>query len=273
MKVGALTPLTVLAVLGVVAAGCQDPRVIEERRAAEQARLAAEEAPKPIPASDPLPAGSYPVQTVAYDDSTGNYRIFVLGAPAGTKPLYEHQDVQLARLTDEAIAAGEKTKIEFADGKPPVLHLTPDFSIEYVHNLTEERLNPATNQPEVVVVGQQTSTWSPFMSAMTGAMIGNMLFAPRYYYPPPYTAGRMTGYGGMGESRALASQSYAQKFGAPPKPVTLAKSGMAPRKLSDTMRTSGSGAGASRLNKNANKRFPRPTFPGRRGGFGGGRRR
>jgi hypothetical protein len=119
---------------------------------------------------------------------------------------------------------------------------------------------------ETVVVGQQTSSWSPFFAGMTGAMIGNMLFAPRYYYPPPYAAGGMMGYGGYGDTRQIASQSYAQRYGSEPQASRLSKTGMAPRRVSqDSLRSTGSGAGASRMKQPSRV----PARPRRSvGGFG-----
>lgn len=234
----------------------------------DQRSAEAIEPAKPIENSPNLPAGKYDIQNARYDDATGQYQVFLLGLPPGTKPLFQHTDVQLARLSDEQVQAGQKSFMEVGESGAPVMYLTPDFQLAYVHNVTEERINPVTQQPETIIVQQQTSSWSPFMSAMAGAMIGNMLFAPRYYYPPPYAAGGMMGYGGMGETRQLASQGYAQKFGSEPQASRLSKTGMAPKRVSaDSLRNTGSGAGSSRL-----KTPPRPAKPARRG-FGFGRRR
>jgi hypothetical protein len=228
------------------------------------------EAPKPIVSSPPLPKGTYPVQSVGYDDASGSFEIFLLGAPEGHKPLFRHTEVQMARLTDEAIAAGKKSELEVTEDGKNVLRLTPEFQITYVHNQTEEHVDPATGQRETVIVAQQTTHWSPFLSAMTGAMIGNMLFAPRYYYPPPYVAGGMQGYGGVGESKAVAAQSYAQRYGAEPKPAKLSRTGMTPRRVNPgSLRSSGSGAGSSRL-KTGSRPPKRSPFGG--GGFGRRRR-
>jgi hypothetical protein len=265
MKIS-LRALTVFTVIGAFAAtSCFDGGPYAQKRGGGQAET---EAPKPIEKSPPLPAGSYEIQNASYDDATGLYRLFLLGVPQGRKPLYQHTDVQMARLSDEELAAGKKSALRFDESEAPVLYLTPDFQISYVHNLTEDRIDPATQRAETVVVGQQTSMWSPFMSAMAGAAIGNMLFSPRYYFPPPYSPGGMIGYGGEGQTRALASQAYAQRFGNEPNAVKLSKTGMAPRRVSpDSLRSTGSGAGSSRL-----KKATRPTAPPRRK-FGFGRRR
>ena len=82
-----------------------------------------------------------------------------------------------------------------------VVRLPQDFAVQYTHNVVEERGG------QQVVIRQESSTWSPFMGVMTGMMVGNMLFGPRYYYPPPYMAGGMSGVGGAGLSRQAAASS------------------------------------------------------------------
>lgn len=248
---------------GFLLASCYaEPR---DPRGTPRAEVAATSAPTP-----PLPAGRYPVQNVSYDDATGNYSVFVLGAPSGHKPLYRSPDVKMARLEDEALAAGEKSRIEFDATGGATLYLTPDFQLAYTHNVVEERVDPASGQREAVIVRQETSSWSPFVSAMAGAAIGNMLFAPRYYYPPPYTGGVMSGYGSVGPSRDAATQQYAQRFGREPQSSQLRRTGMTPRPVAqDSVRSSGRGAGSSRM-----KPSPRPTAPRKpMRGFGFGRRR
>lgn len=259
------TPLIAVLVVSVASlGGCFNT----ERSAPREPTSAA--AAQPIPRSEPLPAGTYDVQDVRYDDATGNYQLFLLGVPPGRKPLFQHADVQLARLPDAEVAEGKKAYFEVTEAGEQVLHLPATYDITYVHNVTDERVDPVTGQPETVVVRQETSSWSPFASALAGAALGNMLFAPRYYYPPPYNPGGMTGFGGAGPSRAMAGSAYAERYGSPPRAATLSRTGQAPRKVSpDSVRSSGRGAGASRWQKST-----RPTRrPRGFGGFGRGRRR
>ncbi|MCK6551903.1 hypothetical protein L6R52_39080 [Myxococcota bacterium] len=227
------------------------------------------EATAAVPATPPLPAGKYPIQNVSYDDATGNYSVFVLGAPAGHKPLFRSPDVKMARLPDDAIAAGEKSHVAFDESGAATLFLTEDFQIAYVHNVVEERVDPS-GQREAVVVRQETSTWSPFVSAMAGAAIGNMLFAPRYYHPPPYSGGALAGYGAVGPSRDVATQQYTQRFGREPQAAQLRRTGMTPRPVAqDSVRSTGRGASSSRFDRSS-----RPTSrPKPMRGFGFGRRR
>lgn len=217
----------------------------------------------PVAESPALPQGAYDVQSISYDDASGAYRVFLLAPPAGHAPLYVSTQLRMARLSDEDLAAGKKSAL-VVDAEGAVATLTPDFQIAYTHNVTEERGG------EVVVVRQETSTWSPFMSAMTGAMIGNMLFAPRYYYPPPYVGGGvLRGVGGSGATASLAAGDYAQKHGSAPKSTVLSKSGYS-KMPSSSLKSTGSGAGASRL------KTTKPVSPIRRSPFGGrgfGRRR
>lgn len=236
-----------------------------DRTAAQQL-----EPPARIVSSPPLPGGRYGVQSVAYDDATGQYRVFVLGTPAGHSSAYQSADLRLAQLDEEALKNGSTSAIEFSADGAPTLFLTPDYKIEVTHNVTDERVDPSTGRAETIIVRQESSSWSPFASAMMGSMIGNMLFAPRYVVPPPYVAGSpMVGVGGAGVTRQAANQTYAQKFGAEPKSARISNSGFAPRRVSgDSLRSSGAGAGASRL-----KPSSAPVRPRSKPSFGFGRRR
>jgi len=142
--------------------------------------------------------------------------------------------------------------------------LPPSFAIQYTHNVVEERGG------QQVVVRQESSTWSPFMSAMTGVMVGNMLFGPRYYFPPPYMSGAPLAGGVAGATKAQATQSYTSQHGKAPQSTRLASSGYA-KAPSSSFKSTGSGAGASKL-KQPSSGAPRP--PKRSFGGGGfGRRR
>ena len=244
--------LPVVALVGVVAAtvGCFDSAP------AEQLERAA-----PVKTSPPLLPGTYQIQTIAYDDADGAWRVFLLDPPAGAKPLYTTTELKLARLTDEEIAAGTTSPRLVVDGTGTSAHLPTEFAIQYTHNEVEER----NGQP--VVVQQHTSTWSPFMSAMAGAAIGNMLFSPRYYYPPPWVGGAMTGFGGSGDTRAAAASSYTQQHGKAPQAARLSTSGYA-KAPTKGMKSSGTGVGSSRLKSPGTTGVPRSKGSFGRGGFG-----
>lgn len=237
--------LPALAVVAVGAtAACQSPKELEK-------------ATPPVE-SPPLAAGTYDVQSISYDDATALYQVMLVGVPEGQKPLYQSTSLRLARLSDEEIAAGQKTHLA-VDAEGPVAKLTPDFNIALTHNVVEE-----TPQGPVVV-RTESSMWSPFMMGMTGAMVGNMLFAPRYYYPPPFSPGVMGGFGASGATRQLASQDFSTRNnGAVPKADRLSKSGFSKVPAGSSMKSSGSGAGSSRLKSTGAQ--PRP----KSSPFGGG---
>ena len=247
--------------------------------------------------------GKYPVQQATYDDATGEYSLMLLNTPPGTPPTLQTANVQMARLSDEDIANGEKTYLQVED-KQPILYLTEDFRIEYVHNVTETQTNPANGQPQTVVVRRESNFWTPFAGALAGNMVANMLFRPQYYVPPVYSPGGiMTGYGGYGSNYTQAVNRYQERYNQPPAAVrnrqTLRTSGNLRnasrsnfnRPSSSNSRSTGSGFGSNTLRtsgkakpKVTNKRpsafgssgsfsRPRSGFGSGRRSFGGGRRR
>lgn len=169
-----------------------------------------------------LSDGQYPVQQATYNDVDGEYTLTLLNTPAGTPPSFRSANLQMARLTDEEIKAGQKSYLKVENGKP-VLYLTEDFKIEYVHAVTETQTNPQTGQQETVVVRQEGgSFWAPFAGSVAGSLagqaIGSMLFRPQYYVPPVYQPGAsvLRGYGGYGSSYNQAIDRYQSRYQAPP---------------------------------------------------------
>ena len=168
--------------------------------------------------------GKYPVQQAEYDDGTGQYTLFLLNTPAGTPPEFRTENLQMARLTDEQIKAGEKSHLKVENGQP-ALYLTEDFKIQYTHNVTETQTNPQTGQQETVVVRRENNFWAPFAGAVAGNIagqaIGSLLFRPQYYVPPVYQPGAsvLRGYGGYGSSYGQAVDSYRTRYNAPPAAV------------------------------------------------------
>ena len=233
---------------------------------------------RPAPNNN-LAQGQYPVQQATYDDAEGEYSLMLLNTPAGSPPVYRSRDLQMARLTDEEIAAGKKSYLNIENNKAS-LHLTEDFKIEYVHNVTETVNNPQTGQPQTVVVRQQSGFWAPFAGAIAGQAIGSLLFTPRYYMPPVYQPGIMTGYGGYGNTYGQAVQQYQTRYQAPPAAVrnrqVLRTTGRLRSPSSNVParrpaapganRSTGSGYGGSTLRRSQN-----PTSPQRRSpSFGSG---
>jgi hypothetical protein len=257
---------------------------------------------RPTPNNRPnnnLARGEYSVQQATYDDSNGEYNLMLLNTPPGSSPVYRTTDLQMARLTDEEISAGKKSYLSLDDNQA-VLHLTEDFKIEYVHNVTETVTNPQTGQPQTVVVRQQSGFWAPFAGAIAGQAIGSLLFSPRYYVPPIYQPGVvMTGYGGYGNTYGQAVQQYQTRYQAPPPAVRNRQALRTTGRLRspaynppasrpappNANRSTGSGYGGNTLRRsqqprqNQYQRQPsfgssRPTRqPSRNRSFGSGRRR
>lgn len=245
--------------------------------------------------------GQYPVQQASFDDSTGEYTLFLINS---TPPTFKSQNLQMARLTDDQIKQGQKSYLKVENGQP-VLYLTEDFKIEYVHNVTENKTNPQTGQQETVVVRQQNGFWAPFAGSLVGSVagqaIGNALFRPQYYVPPVYQPGVsvLNGYGGYGSSYGAAVQSYRQRYNAPPAvernrtafrstgtirrsyPGGSSSFGTTPRNTTTNSRPSGSGFGGSTLRPSGRTTtIRRPSGSGFGSGgrspsrsFGSGRRR
>jgi hypothetical protein len=245
MNRGVLMWMGVIAVAGASAFACD---VVERPALRAPAQRAVAKA---------LPSGTYNVQSVQYDDGTGDYRVFLLDAPAGSRPVFESDDVKMARLDDAALAAGGKSTLTM-DGEAATLNLTPDFQIAYVHNVTEESVDPVTGARGVTVVRQEQSFWTPFAAAMAGNMVANALFAPHYVYPPMYAAGGLRGVGSYGTSRAAALDSYRTTHGTLPQPARLAAAGTPLKRPGmDGMKAAPGGAGSSKF-KTSPVSKPRP---------------
>jgi len=231
-----------------------------------------------------LSQGEYPVQQATYDDINGEYSLMLLNTPRSTSPVFRTTDVQLASLTDEEISAGKKSYLKIDDGQA-VMYLKEDFRIEYVHNVTETQTNPQTGQPETVIVRQQSSFWTPFAGALAGQALGSLLFTPRYYMPPIYQSGVMTGYGGYGRTYNQAVKQYQTRYQAPPpavknrqnfrttgrlsKSATANKSTNSRKAAKKANRSTGSGFGFSKLRQSGKVGSKQMNRPNR---FGSGMR-
>lgn len=245
------------------------------------------------PVRNPVSSGEYPVQQATYDDGTGEYSLMLLNTPPGTGPLFRTTDVQMAQLTNEQIQAGKSTYAQI-EGDRATLYMTPDFQIQYVHNVTEERTNPQTGQTETVIVRRESNFWTPFAGALAGQVVANMLFSPSYYVPPIYQPGVvMTGYGGYGSTYSQAVSSYQSRYNQPPAAVknrqTLRTTGNLRSPSTTTNRqpnstnanrSTGSGYGGSNLRSSGNSqpKERKPSFGSggasrRSSGFGSGSRR
>lgn len=233
-----------------------------------------------------LPAGDYPIQQAAYSDEDGNYRLMLLNTPAGTPPIFQGDDFQMARLTDDAIAQGTSSYLH-VEGDQKVMYVTEDFRIEYVHNVTETVENPQTGQPETIIVRRESNFWTPFAGAIAGQMVANALFAPRYYMPPLYQAGSpLVGYGGYGSTYGQAVTNYQKTNKVAPAAVTNrqklrtsgnaartngSKGGFGRRNNPSAPKSTGSGVGASNLGSRQKSTQSRSNFGRSSQSFGSGR--
>jgi hypothetical protein len=241
----------------------------------------------------PIAEGKYPVQQATYNDANGEYSLMLLNTPAGTPPVYRSTKLQMARLTDEEVKAGEKTYFKSEKGEVS-LHMPEDFKVEYVHNVTQSQTNPQTGQRENVVVRQESSFWKPFAGAVAGQVAGqvisNMFFRPQYYVPPMYSAGGMQGYGGYGSNYGQAVQGYQTRYNnqQPPAVVnrtTLRTTGRLnnnnnfnrtnnnPNRTVERTRSTGSGFGSSTLRQSDGSRSTVRPSGGSSRSFGSGRSR
>ncbi|MEH2191933.1 MAG: hypothetical protein V7K98_04615 [Nostoc sp.] len=248
-----------------------------------------------------LSDGEYKIQQASYDDASGEYNLFLLN---NKPPTFSTENLQMARLTDDEIKQGKKTYLKVDKGQP-ILYLTEDFKIEYVHNVTENKTNPQTGQQETVVVRRENNFWAPFAGSVAGSLagqaIGSLLFRPQYYVPPVYQSGQgLNGFGGYGGSYGQAVQNYQTRYNAPPAVVTnrtaFRNTGTirrsypgnsnirnTPPSTTGNNRPSGSGFGGSSLQPSGNSSTTRrnsgssfgsgrSTAPRRSSGFGSRRR-
>lgn len=231
-----------------------------------------------------LSEGKYSVQQATYNDANGEYTLMLLNTSSGTPPVFRTTDLQMARLTEAEISSGEKSYLSVDKGQA-ALHLTEDFKIEYVHNVTQAQTNPQTGQQETVVVRQQSSFWTPFAGALAGQVVGNLLFRPQYYVPPVYQPGGiMVGYGGYGSTYGQAVQQYQTRYQAPPPAVKNRQTFRTTGRLNspsynqpttvrqtspNSNRSTGSGYSSSKL-RQSNKSSPTRTKS--RSSFGSGTR-
>ena len=226
-----------------------------------------------------LSDGQYPVQQGSYNDADGSYTLVLLNS---NPPTYTTDRLQMARLTEEEIKEGKSSYLKVENGEP-ALYLTPDFKLEFVHNVTETRQDPQTGQQQTVVVRRENSFWAPFAGAIAGQAIGSLLFRPQYYVPPVYQPGGvLNGYGGSGRTYDVAVDSYRQRYNAPPASVrnrTVLRSTGNLRRPNSTVgnqnrnrntgsRATGSGFGGSTLKQSGN----RSTVRRGSGSFGSGGR-
>lgn len=170
-------------------------------------------------AQNRLSNGQYPVQQASYNDADGEYTVMLLNTKPGDSSVYRSTNLPMARLTEEEATKGQQSYLKMENGQAS-LHLTQDFKIEYVHNVTENVTNPQTGQTETVVVRRESNFWTPFAGALAGQAIGSLLFTPHYYFPPAYQTGRgISGFGGYGRTYDQAVSRYQSRYNSAPAEV------------------------------------------------------
>lgn len=214
-------------------------------------------------AKNNIASGKYPVQQATFNDIDGEYTLMLLNTPPGSSPVFRTTNLQMARLTDEEIKEGQTTYAEI-NGNEAIMHLTEDFRIEYIHNETQTVTNPDTGKPETVIVRQESNFWTPFAGALAGQALGNLLFSPRYYVPPIYSGGNLSGFGGYGNTYNQAVESYRSNYNSMPAVeknrqsfrstgTIKNSSGNTINKVnSNSNKATGSGVGSSNLKNNGN---------------------
>ncbi|MCU0565935.1 MAG: hypothetical protein MUF49_04990 [Oculatellaceae cyanobacterium Prado106] len=207
---------SMVVLLGVVSTACSSPNLTASADNPAQPQATAPQTANP---SANLSDGQYPVQQATYDDGAGEYRLALLNTAPGQSSMVQFTNLPMARLTEEELSSGQTSYLKVESGQPS-LHLTEDFKIEYVHNVTETVANPQTGQTETVIVRRESNFWTPFAGALAGQAIGSLLFTPHYYIPPVYRpGGALIGYGGYGRTYDQAVTRYRDRYQAPPAEV------------------------------------------------------
>jgi hypothetical protein len=243
---------SLIVLFSVVSTSCGSPSVEQSQPPRSQQQAT----------QNRLSDGQYPVQQATYDDAAGEYQLALLNTSPGQPSMLKLTNLPMARLTNEEVSKGQSNYLKMEQGKPS-LHLTEDFKIEYVHNVTQTETNPQTGESRTVVVQRESSFWTPFAGALAGQLVGNLLFTPQYYFPPVYQpGGRLTGFGGYGRTYDDAISNYRTRYNAPPvevrnrqvfrstgnlrppnsRPTTVTRS-----RQQTTTRSTGSGYGTSTL--------------------------
>jgi hypothetical protein len=264
---------SMVVLLGVVGTSCGSPSMDAAADNSPQVQQATSQNTR-------IADGQYPVQQATYDDASGEYQLALLNTAPGQSAMFKTNNLQMARLTDDEIANNTGNYLKVTNGQPS-LHISEDFKIEYVHNVTETVENPQTGRPETVIVRQESNFWTPFAGALAGQAIGNLLFTPQYYFPPVYRPGvALAGHGSYGRTYDDAVSSYRSRYKAPPAEVKnrqvfrstgrLNAPSTTRRPTTTQPRSSGSGFGSSTLRqRNTNRQYQqrKPSF-----GSGGARR-
>ncbi|NER23606.1 MAG: hypothetical protein F6J96_23475 [Symploca sp. SIO1C2] len=206
-----ITPLTTLrkftpVVLGLALCGttlgCQPnntyqvPRQQRANTVSTQARLA---------------NGNYPLKQATYNDANGQYSLFLFNA---TPPVFSTTKLKMMPLTAAETKTGKQSYLQMQNNQA-ILHLSPDFQIEYIHAVTEQ-INGAEN----VIVRQESTYWEPFDNDNELEIdIDFDYHQPYYYVPPVYQQGVVLGRGYHAPTYQEAVAKYEQNHKTQPPAV------------------------------------------------------
>jgi len=206
-----ITPLTTLrkftpVVLGLALCGttlgCQPnntyqvPRQQRANTVSTQARLA---------------NGNYPLKQATYNDANGQYTLFLFNA---TPPIFSTTNLQMMPLTAVETKTGKQSYLQMQNNQA-ILHLSPDFQIEYIHAVTEQ-INGAEN----FIVRRESTYWEPFEDDDELEIeIDFNYHQPYYYVPPVYQQGVILGRGYHAPTYQEAVAKYEQNHKTQPPAV------------------------------------------------------
>ncbi|NER25924.1 MAG: hypothetical protein F6J96_35585 [Symploca sp. SIO1C2] len=206
-----ITPLTTLrkftpVVLGLALCGttlgCQPnntyqvPRQQRANTVSTQARLA---------------NGNYPLKQATYNDANGQYTLFLFNA---TPLVFSTTNLPIMPLTVAETKTGKQSYLQMQNNQA-ILHLSPDFQIEYIHTVTEQ-----VNGAENVIVRRESTYWEPFEDDDELEIeIDFNYHQPYYYVPPVYQQGVILGRGYHAPTYQEAIAKYEQNHKTQPPAV------------------------------------------------------
>jgi hypothetical protein len=158
-----------------------------------------------------LANGNYPLKQATYNDANGQYTLFLFNA---TPPVFSTTNLQMMPLTAAETQAGQQSYLQMQNNQA-ILHLNPDFQIEYTHAVTEQ-----INGAETVIVREESTYWEPFDDDNELEIdIDFDHHRPYYYVPPPYQRGVVLTSGYYAPTYQQAVAKYEQNYKTKPPAV------------------------------------------------------
>ncbi|NES24600.1 MAG: hypothetical protein F6K41_38255 [Symploca sp. SIO3E6] len=158
-----------------------------------------------------LANGNYPLKQATYNDANGQYTLFLFN---GTPPVFSTTNLQMMPLTAVETKTGKQSYLQMQNNQA-ILHLSPDFQIEYIHAVTEQ-----VNGAENVIVRRESTYWEPFEDDDELEIeIDFNYHQPYYYVPPVYQRGVILGRGYYAPTYQQAVAKYEQNHKTQPPAV------------------------------------------------------